>query len=178
MRILIVGDSFSANALGWPSMIGHDIVIKAQNGVGEYKIFKQLENVEEYDKVLVCHTSPWRLHTKFHPIHDANIERPNCDFLLSDVEYHAKNNKEMKLVYSYMKKYMDLEYQKFIYNCIVDKLLEIDNAINFTFHNKEDTKEILINFYDIWQNNKGNINHMNIKGNELVAEEIKKLLQC
>jgi len=57
-------------------------------------------------------------------------------------------------------------------------LLEIDNAINFTFHNKEDTKEILINFYDIRQNNKGNINHMNIKGNELVAEEIKKLLQC
>jgi len=176
MKILLLGDSFATDKNGWPGMIGHDITNKAQNGVGEYKIYRQIENIKNFDKVLVCHTSPWRMHTRYHPMHKNNQQRSQNDFMFNDVEYHAKTNSEMNLVYSFMKKFFDFDYQKFVYDCIVDKFLQIENAIHFTFHNKEDTIKIENNFTDIWKQYSGDINHLTMQGNEIVAEKIKKLL--
>jgi len=176
MKLLIIGDSFSHNNNGWPSMLGVDFKNCSENGVGEYKVLKQIHNVGSYDKILVNHTSPWRVHTPTHPIHKDSNNRQHNDFMLTDVEYHSKVNDQMKIVNQYLKKYYDPTYQLDIYNLIVDKLLSLKNTIHITFHDPEDTSKINNNYNKFWKTYPGNINHMSLEGNEIVAEEIKKLL--
>ena len=177
-KILIIGDSFSSLNVGWPSMLGQEIVNLSQNGVGEYKIFMQSKRYPlwQFSNIIVCHTSPWRVHTKMHPIHHKNAIRSENDFLLADVEYHSTYNKDMKLVKNYLDKFLDLDYQKKIYELLVNELKKIKNSIHITFHDKTDTDMIENNLNEIWKKNKGDINHMNLTGNRQVADIVKGLL--
>lgn len=177
-KILILGDSFSANSSGWPSMIGGDITNLSQNGVGEYKIMLQSRKTDltQFETIIVCHTSPWRVHTRFHPIHHSNRLRNENDFLLSDVEYHSKYDNQMLDVKKYLEKYMDPSYQMDVYGLIVKELKTIPNSLHITFHDDQDTSIIKNNYHSIWLENKGTINHMNNTGNLIVSEHIKKLI--
>ena len=176
MMTYIFGDSFAVNRDGWVGMLGRDVRIFSQNGVGEYKIYKQVIENLRFDQAIICHTSPWRVHTRTHPVHKNNQIRDNNDFLLNDVEYHSKINKDMLIVHQYLKNYYDPEYQQDIYNLIVDKLLEIPNTTHITFHEPEDTKQITHNFAYIYKQYPGDINHMSEDGNILIADKIKKLI--
>ena len=98
MKLFLFGDSFSTNTKGWPSMLGFQIYNFSQNGIGEYKIFKQVLQNLNFDKSIICHTSPWRIHTRVHPVHKNNQDRVDNDFMLNDVEYHSQTNTEMKKV--------------------------------------------------------------------------------
>ena len=97
-RILVAGDSFAAEwptGKGWVHKLAEDnaVNIVAQAGVGEYKILKQLHNVSatdpywvnNYDCVIVCHTSPSRIHTPQHPVHQEGLHK-DCDLIYSDLE--------------------------------------------------------------------------------------------
>ena len=74
--ILIAGDSFAAdwtiknNKSGWVNYMT-DVDNLAQPGVGEYKIFKQLQSrdLSLYTHIIVSHTSPYRIHTFHNPLH-------------------------------------------------------------------------------------------------------------
>ena len=177
-NILICGDSFSANNSGWPRLINYRVINNSQNGVGEYKIYNQIKNhKKKFNKLIVCHTSPWRLHTLHHPIHSTNPDRPHNDFMLADLDYYKDNSKEIKHIYNHIKNYTDWNYVKDIYNLIVENLKQIPNSIHITFHHPEDTELVPNNFYDVWQKYPGDINHLNIIGNEIVAKRIQKLLQ-
>lgn len=159
-------------------MIGKNVTNLSQNGVGEYKIMLQsrMTDLTQFETVIVCHTSPWRVHTRFHPIHHNNQQRNENDFLLSDVEYHSRYDEEMLYVKKYLEKYMDPRYQMDVYALIVNELKAIPNSIHITFHDKQDTSIIENNYNSIWLENQGNTNHMNNEGNSAVAEHIKELL--
>lgn len=176
MRLFVFGDSFAANPIGWSSMLDAEIQNFSQNGTGEYKIFKKVMQNLNFDRCIICHTSPWRIHTPIHPIHKNNHDRPDNDFMLNDVEYHSQKNQEMKLVNEYLKKYYDPNYQLDIYKLLLKELLLLKNTIHITFHEPDDTKDIKNNYHHIWKLNPGDINHMSDEGNRIVAEEIKKLL--
>ena len=176
MKIFVFGDSFAANPNGWTKMLEGEISNFAENGIGEYKIYKSVQTYLNFDKAIICHSSPWRVHTRKHPVHKNNPKRFNNDFMLNDVEYHSKINKDMQIVNEYLKNYYDPEYQQGVYDLIVDKLLKIPNTIHITFHDPEDTKQIPHNFYDIYRQHPGDINHMSEDGNILTAGKIKKLL--
>lgn len=176
MKIFIFGDSFAADPTGWARMLDGEVSNFSENGIGEYKIYKSLKTYLNFDKAIVCHTSPWRVHTRIHPVHKNNPIRSNNDFMLNDVEYHSKINSDMKIVNEYLKNYYDPEYQEDTYNLIVDKLMQIPNTIHITFHDPEDTKQITHNFNYIYKSHPGDINHMSFDGNILTAEKIKKLI--
>ena len=177
MNLLICGDSFSADSKGWISRLDAKVTNRSQRGIGEYKIYQQTKGHEQYDKIIVCHTSPWRLHTLFHPIHKDSMQRPNNDFMLADLDFYKHKSKEIQAIYSHITKYTDWNYVQFVYNMIVDKLLSIPNSIHITFLEPADTKIIPNNYYDVWQKYPGDINHLNMFGNEVVAKCIQKLLQ-
>ncbi len=176
MRVFVFGDSFAADPTGWARMLDGDVSNFAENGIGEYKIYKSLQTYLNFDKAVVCHTSPWRVHTRIHPVHKSNPTRSNNDFMLNDVEYYSKINKDMKLVNEYLKNYYDPEYQEDTYQLFVDKLMNISNTIHITFHEPKDTKKITHNFYDIYKQHPGDINHMSEDGNKIIAEKIQALL--
>jgi len=176
MKIFVFGDSFAADKNGWVKMIEGDVTNFAENGVGQYKIYKKIMTNLNFDKAIVCHTSPWRVHARRHPIHCDDPDRPNNDFLLNDVEHYSKLNKEMSLVDSYLKKYYDVDYQLDIYNLFLKEIMNLKNTINITFHDKEDTKLIQNNFNEIWKAHPGEINHMSAEGNKLVSKKIREFL--
>jgi hypothetical protein len=175
--ILIIGDSFSYDNEGWPSLLNKEFINLSERGIGQYKIFKSFNECRQsYDRVIFCHTSPWRIHTRYHPIHADNVQRPKTDFLLADIDYHSQHNDEMKLAKTYIEKFHDFDYQYDVYRLLINDLLTAPESIHITFHDPDDTKMIERNFNHIWKNNKGQINHMSRRGNELVAQELLELL--
>ena len=176
MNILVCGDSFSYGTKGWVQHIKGNVTNKSENGVGQYKILKQTVGHEKFDKILICHTSPWRIHTSNHPLHKDNKERPNNDFMLADLDHNQHVLPQISEIYSHIKKYTDWDYVQFVYELIVDKLLEIPNSVHITFHQPVDTKKIANNYYDVWQKHKGNINHLDQIGNEIIAKRIQTVL--
>lgn len=176
-KILIVGDSFAADSAGWPSMLDYEFENRAQKGVGEYKIFKQLNNLTDFKITIICHSSPWRIHTRKHPIHQTNPQRAQNDFLLSDVEYHSKTDKKMKDILYYIENYVDFDYQEDIYNLLLKQMFSLKNTIHVTFHHKKDTKNIPYNFSEIWKKFPGEINHLNQEGNLKISNKIRKIIK-
>ena len=176
MRIFVFGDSFAATPNGWASMLDGEVSNFAENGIGEYKIYKALKTYLNFDKAIICHTSPWRVHARTHPVHKNNPTRFNNDFMLNDVEYHSKINKDMKIVHEYLKKYYDPEYQEDTYKVFVNELMRISKTIHITFHEPDDTKQITHNFNEIYKKHPGQINHMSHEGNKIIAEKVQALL--
>ena len=118
-RILITGDSFAANwgnNRGWPNQLSqtHEVVNLAQAGVGEYKILKQLQStsLNQYDHIIVSHTSPYRMHTAYHPLHADSKLHKNCDFIYSDVQGRLPE------VEKFFMEYWDLEYAHYVHKKI------------------------------------------------------------
>jgi hypothetical protein len=138
MKILIVGDSFAADwsakykeALGWPNLLAehHTITNLSQAGVGEYKIYKQLMsvNLSNFDLVIIAHTSPYRVHTRKHPVHLQNKFYKNADLIYADIEYHLTSitnwfNKSLQSASKFFVHHYDEKFQETIYELIRDKI--------------------------------------------------------
>ena len=176
MNIFVFGDSFAANPNGWVKLLGPDVINFSENGIGEYKIYKKVLSNTGFDKAIICHTSPWRVHTRKHPVHKNDPLRCNNDFMLNDVEYYSKINKEMNTVQEYLKNYYDPDYQSDMYDLIVNRLFQIRNTVHITFHDPDDTKKITHNFNHVWKQHPGDINHMSDQANEIIAEAMKDFI--
>jgi isopropylmalate/homocitrate/citramalate synthase len=132
MKLLICGDSFAAdwtvkyNDVGWPNMLANDYKITnlAQAGCGEYKIYKQLVsvNLDEYDAIIVSHTSPTRIYINSHPVHAHDLLHKNSDLIYADIVEHAKSNKSLKPIVDYFENYFDLEYAMFVHTLLCEKI--------------------------------------------------------
>jgi hypothetical protein len=183
-KILISGDSFAADwtkkydGQGWVNMLenDYDVTNIAQAGVSEYKIYKQIKNINyyDYDEIIISHTSAYRIPVEVHPIHSKDILHYNCDFIYSDIKEH-KNNTEIKCVVDLYEKYFHIDYALFIHDLIVKEINELcPNAINITFFNSFNKNAIQLE--DIFLENKGTMNHLNEKGNKIIYNKIKKLI--
>lgn len=196
-KILIIGDSFACewpNGLtGWPAQLAqqHDVTNLAQAGVGEYKILRQLLNFtkenpwwqHDYDCVIVCHTSPSRVHTPVHPIHKQGLHK-DCDLIWNDIE--SRNswfNKSLDTAKNWFKYHYDDQYQKDIYRLIrrdINKKLEQITSLhidNFGISNHFVEEQNLLDFSMIWPNYRGEINHYNDEGNQIVLAQIVDKLE-
>lgn len=182
-KILICGDSFAADwskkyeGKGWVNMIENDHIITniAEAGVSEYKIYKQLQsvNTDKFDKIIVSHTSPYRIPIKEHPIHSKDILHHNCDLIYSDLKEH-EDNPLVKSAIDFYENLYDMDYACFIHDLIIKEInLKYRNLINITFFS---TNKNMYNFEDIFLKNKGLINHMNDNGNKIIYNKIKDII--
>ncbi len=182
-KILICGDSFAAdwtkkyNGSGWVNMLLDDYLVTniAEAGVSEYKIFKQLESIDVniFDKVIVSHTSPYRIPVKEHPIHSNDILHYNCDLIYSDLKEH-KDEPLIQSAIDFYENLFDLDYACFIHDLIIKEICsKHKNLINITFFSMNKN---MYNFEDVYLNNKGLINHMNDQGNLIIYNKIKELI--
>lgn len=184
-RLLICGDSFAAKwgsvngITGWVDKLEdkYNSFNIAQAGVSEYKIYRQLEsqNLSLYNKVIVCHTSPYRIPIKEHPIHKNDTIHYNCDLIYSDVCEH-QDNSIMKTAKDFYENILDLEYLKFTHDLIVDKIFTLSpKIIHITFFDYYTNPNIL-NLSHIFKEHRGNVNHLTEKGNRAVYEIVKTRL--
>ena len=184
-KLLIAGDSFATNwrikynGAGWVNHLENDYLVKnvAQAGVSEYKIYLQLmnENLDDYDKIIVSHTSAYRIPIQEHPIHNQDILHKNCDLIFSDVSEHLYNP-IMKTAYEFYKDIFNPDYFVFVNGLIFDKIEKLSpNITHITFFDSFYGSNVM-KFETVFLNNKGQMNHMNATGNKIIYEELKKII--
>jgi len=195
MHILIAGDSFGANwqsknnNIGWPNLFASDFKITniSQAGVGEYKILKQIESINQndYNIIIVNHTSPGRVHTKQHPIHSSGLHK-NCDLLYNDIDRKFSFfNRSLQTARNWFLYHYDDEYQIDVYNLLRK---EIKNKIQIPYiaishmpvTAQYQIEKNHLDFSELWQQHRGDVNHYDNEGNRLVSlaieNEICKIL--
>jgi hypothetical protein len=184
MKILVAGDSFAAPWPGeypsWVDLLSKKFTVtnRAEAGISEYKIYKQLYDIEPYDLIIVSHTSPSRVHTKQHPCHKKGLHK-HCDLIYTDLEKKFDwFNPALKTAKDWFLYHYDDEYQIDIYKMIRKNIHElIKQKRYFTLTHLPISAEYIIednnlDFSLFWPYNKGNVNHYSKKGNEIVYEEI------
>jgi hypothetical protein len=188
-KILICGDSFSTvwpeTKNSWMSLLSEkfEVTNLSQAGVGEYKIFKQLKSIDvsNFDFTIVSHTSPSRIHTNNHPLHKTDLHK-NCDLIYSDLENRFNwFNENLMISKKFFEYHYDDEYQKDIYFLIRNEIKKIITNKYLSICHVEIASELsceedLINFSELWKNNKGLINHYNEQGNKIIYETLLEKL--
>jgi len=185
-KLAIFGDSFGVtdgNAQSWIRRLEQNFFI--QNycicGIGEYKIWKQIEQVEidQFDVVLVTHTSPTRVHVEYNPLHSTSQYHQQCDIIYADIAEH--NNEFARACKQFFKHIYNETYQIDMFNLVIEK---IENMLKVHPHVQHITHfdytglhqpNGLVNFYDVFCEHRGNINHYTPTGNDIVYN---RLLQC
>jgi len=173
-KIWIFGDSFasSKHSYAWTSLLSDygSVVNEASNGSSEYRIWKKYQSNKRFinnnDIVIFCHTSPSRIFLKDTAYSLSRIlpTHPLCDLIFGDV--FAKNEKRF---ISVLKEIWDDEYFQDTYNMLVNDLKNVPNSIHLNFF--EDNT-----YNNLWKDYPGEINHLNMTGNQLVFQHITKQL--
>lgn len=186
-RLLILGDSFAcnwesdSNNKGWPSLLKDTFTITnlAQAGVSEYKIYKQLQSVDvnQYDFVIISHTSSYRIPIEKHPTYQEGDLHENCDLIFSDIESKRKKNKVLDTAYNFYKDLFWNEYFEFTSNLIYQKIQELTpDAIHMTFFD-EFYDDSVLKLESIFKSNRGDVNHLNEDGNIKVYNKILSIIK-
>ena len=161
-KILVTGDSFAADWSskgidypGWVNLLDntYDVTNIAQAGVGEYKILKQLQSVklEEYDIIIVAHTSHSRIHSGT-SLHNTKLHS-NCDLIFTDVIDNNITEAEW-----FFKNVYDDEYYKFIYELTRKEISKLTGKVPTlhidSFYTDYSTLEDdVIEIGNLWRNN-------------------------
>lgn len=180
MRLLICGDSYSVSYPGsWTTMLDadHDVLNVSQAGVSEYKILQQVKDhlCSDPEVVIVCHTSPYRVHTIEHPVHKNDLHK-NCDLLYSDIEYHYNKHPspELHSALGYFQHHFDPEYYQTVYNLIrseINNVIQVP-AIHIDFHSDLPGMD----FSGIPKSHPGQPNHMSKSGHNLTYNKICNII--
>jgi hypothetical protein len=193
--MLICGDSFSADwtpeyvGMGWPNLLekNYKIINLSQAGCSEYKIYLQLlsiaDQLDTFDKILISHTSPYRLYIKNHPVHTNSKLHAHCDLLYQDIKHYSQSQKALLPLVEYFEQYFDLEYAEFTHGLICEK---IESLLSMHQHKTLHLAHIswknlhhfkrMICFNNLFNDNPGTLNHYNDSGNRLVYQQILKNL--
>lgn len=194
-KILILGDSFAADwsikyrdYKGWPNLLAETYNTNnlAQAGVAEYKIYKQLECVEsldDYSCIIISHTSPYRVHTRNHPVHWSDSLHKNADLIYGDIEYHHYKkwqnffNKSLKAAFAYFTHHYDPDFYEttyWLYRKEISNRLNGCNTIVIDNFNKDTG---CLNFTNMYPEYSGKINHFNQEGNRIIYNLLVKEIE-
>jgi len=191
-KILITGDSFAANwqtkynTIGWPNLMSqqYQVINLAQAGCGEYKIYKQLvsQTLSNFDIVLISHTSPYRIYCSSHPVHKNDPLHANSDFIYSDVVENVDKRSDLANIKYYFENFFDMDHAKFIHRLICKEIVNLTqnvSVIHLSFFDYRDLFEFnnFLSFYDIFENHRGSVNHLNKMGNKIVYEKLIEVLE-
>ena len=185
--LLILGDSFACDwkvnsmNMGWPILLNNDFTITnlAQAGVSEYKIYKQLQSVDvnQFDFVIISHTSSYRIPIEKHPTYQKGDLHENCDLIFSDIESKRKTSKLLDTAYNFYKDLFWNEYFEFTSNLIYQKIQELTpDAIHMTFFD-EFYDDSVLKLESIFKSNRGDVNHLNEDGNIKVYNKILSIIK-
>lgn len=173
-KIWIFGDSFasSKHSYAWTSLLSDRGVVinEASNGSSEYRIWKKYHTNKKFiannDIVIFCHTSPSRIFLKDNVSILSRVlpSHPLCDLIFSDI-FTKQENRFIKI----LKEIWDDEYFQDTYNMLVTDLKSVSNSVHLNFF-EEGTCNSL------WKDWPGEINHLNMTGNQLVFQHIIKQL--
>lgn len=185
-KILICGDSFAADwtvkypVTGWPNLLAnqYEVINVAQAGCSEYRIRLQLSTVDLsiFDRVIIAHTSPYRLYVADNPIHKNDVLHGNSDFIYSDI-----SNYELDIVKHYFEKFYDLSYARYIHSLVYKDIEDMvgEKAIHISLFDYGDIPNVnnVVSFSDLFERHRGLANHLDEYANQIVYDELVKEIE-
>ncbi len=184
-KILICGDSFAADwssvhreYLGWPNLLALEFSVenRAQAGCSEYKIYKQISRgTVGYDRIIVCHTSPFRIPVETHPLHKTGLHAQS-DLIYSDVK------DRLPYVREFFQECFWEEHALFVHARTLEqeqRLLNQEHCLHLTMTKWDGfiKPKHMLNFEKLFEQHRGTINHLSPQGNRLVFEHVMEWLQ-
>lgn len=190
--IALLGDSFAAeynaDSPGWVDILAkkHSVNNVAQAGVGEYKILRQLRDIQNnnpqwkslYQCIIVAHTSPFRIHTPKHPLHSKGFHK-DCDLIYQDIKDRFDwFNESLSTAKNWFVHHFDDDYQISVYKLVRDEIKRIIGDVpylaidHFGLSANIASEQNRLDFSDFWLQNRGHINHYSIEGNQKVAKAV------
>jgi hypothetical protein len=195
VKVLICGDSFTSdwqikypNQTGWVNMLAkkYKVTNLAQSAVGEYKILKQIQSADlnQFDSVIVSHTSPNRIYCTKHPIHYRDPLYKSADLIYTDMLDHSANT-DCQLALGFFERYFDLDQAEEINNLICMEILNILgqydhlnqlHLVNYITKNHYPNLPCY-DLYPLFKKYRGNMNHFDEKGNRIMFDYVDTWLQ-
>ena len=179
MEILIVGDSFAAkhngSFKGWADLLEEHFSVTnlAQCGVSEYKILKQLQdiNLKKYNLIIISHTSPYRVHTRKYPVQLSSKLYKDCDLIQADIFYHSSKlinffNSGLQTAKKWFLHHYDPEFQETIFDLFKKEILS-------KLHNYNVIDTADLDLPKLFTTNRGNVQHLDKQGNLIFFYRIK-----
>ena len=170
MNVLIVGDSFASKYNGkypgWANLLEQDYKVTnlAQPGISEYKILKQVESIaiDQFDRCIISHTSPYRIHTAYHPLHTEGFHK-HSDFIYADVKDRLPD------VERFFTEYFDLDYAVCIH-----ELLKKQIACLLQHIHTIDTESL--GLQELFSQQPGEVQHLSEDANLKFYNQLRELL--
>jgi hypothetical protein len=188
-KIGVFGDSFGYQKknepyASWVDLLANYATVDnhSECGVSEYKILKQLEraDLDQYDDIIVTHTSYSRVFVEYNPLHADSEYHQNCDMLYADIEAHKDEFSRAGQLY--FKHIYSEDYARDIHNLILKEIVALlagRRVVHMTHFDYEGLYPLpnLLEFYSLFINNRGPVNHYNERGNQEVFDQVLKRLQ-
>jgi hypothetical protein len=189
-NLLIVGDSFSSAQLaedsGWPVLLcqNFNVTNLSSPGIGEYKILQKIKSIQvnNYDFIIISHTSPNRLHTITNPLYPPGHLYSSSDIIFTDAESKIHQIPMAQEIVNYYKYIFDPEYYNFIHtSCCekIDQLTQNTKVLHITHFEWSELYQFnnMVNFYSFWLDNQGSIVHYTKEANQVIYKKLLKKIQ-
>lgn len=177
-KLLICGDSFSCHEkFSWAHKFSeiYNTTNLSAAGSSEYRIWKKVSNAKltEVDKIIICHTSPYRIYTENFRFKYSNGRYSECDLIYSDVE--NKSTPESKMISWFFENVFSLDQAKLNHFLLVENCIKATpDALHITFFDVNIPGVINLNQY--WKKYPGTINHLSPAGNDLIFDILKNTI--
>lgn len=187
MNLLICGDSFAADYSvageldypGWPQILSkkHTVTNVAQAGCSEYKIYLQLKrsDLSRFDRVIIFHTSPYRIYVKEHPYLKDTKLHSNSDLIYNDIINHPRFE-DKEILATFFEKYFDLDYANFVHQLIQREIAKILGTIP-SFHMGVNLPQLDFDASNLFKSHRGTVNHFDQTGNQWLADILEQWIQ-
>ena len=180
-KILICGDSFSCdNPNSWCDLLSQDynLTNRSQAGVSEYRVWLQWTTADlaDHDAAIVCHTSGNRIYSPNNFFHDLSGIHKNCDLIYQDVKARTGQYPADHVIW-WFENIFDLDHADFYHRLLLDHWMNLPTKIPVVHVSFFDYDVPGLHcFHDVWQANKGPVNHMDLAGNREVYARVNSLL--
>lgn len=182
MNLFVVGDSFSADESthSWVTLLSRhgELSNASQRGISEYRIFRtikeHLEVINQKDVLIIFHTNPSRVYIPDGVAYPSRslASHPNCDMVANDA---LASSSWQNIANMYYKNFYDDQLQQELFNFIIKEIRCMVKIKILDCSGFETAKEAQIkSFADIRKQFPGDINHLDIIGNEMVYNSIWK----
>jgi len=192
MKVLVAGDSFAVRKntnhdnTGWPQLLAQEYQITnvAQAGVSEYKIIKQLQSqtLDEFDALVVVHTSPFRVHVQTHALHTTSPTHQYCDLIYQDLLSSDSTQPQILAALGYFQYIFDTEYYLDLYKMFLSTcnyMTKNHNVLHVSFFNNQ-IHTPFTEFrclHEVFNKHPGSVNHLSKIGNLSTYRIINTWLQ-
>ena len=182
--LAIFGDSFGAikpdhEFKGWVEKLQYHYAVTnfCQCGSGQYRILQQIKSVDlkRFDKLLITHTSPFRVFVRENLLHKNDPVYKNCDLIFADIE--NRDDEFSTAAYGYFKYIFDHEFYRDIHNLIckeIDRITGSFECLHITHFDYKDCYKFanFMCFHDLWKKHRGPVHHYDQLGNHEIFSRV------